>query len=142
MLAAAALVQRIVLRPIRELVIATEAVARDGFWGPIHPSERRRDEIGVLADRLAEMSRRLPEAVRTERYGSAHLMALRVRRELEEPIRRSEMQLAVLESVLSPGSDEARVREEIAAQMKRVRELVGELGALELDPPRTRTSLS
>lgn len=99
-------------------------------------SERTRDEIGVLADRLAEMSRRLPEAVRSERYGSAHLVALRVRRELEEPLRRSAMQLTVLGNLLSCGSDADRAREEIAAQLKRVGELVGEL-----DSARTWTPL-
>jgi HAMP domain-containing protein len=141
MFAAAVLVQRIVLRPVRELVTATESVARDGFWGPIYPSERRRDEIGVLADRLAEMSRRLPEAVRSERYGSAHLMAVRVRRELGEPLRRSRMQLSILESLLSPGSDAARAREQIAAHLKTVRELVAELDDLGLGLPKTRTAL-
>ncbi len=127
---------RLVVRPVRELVAATDAIARDGLWGLIEPSERRQDEIGVLEDHLAEMSRRLVEAVRAERYGSAHLVVERVRREIDGPLRRSAKQLAVLEELLPrDDSDAACARSEVASELEKIANIVRRLESLPPSPP-------
>jgi HAMP domain-containing protein len=136
MLAAGAMTHRLVVRPVRQLVAATDEIARDGLWGLIEPSERRQDEIGVLEDHLAEMSRRLVEAVRAERYGSAHLVVERVRREIEGPLRRSAKQLTVLEELLPrDDSDAACARSEVASELEKIADIVRRLESLPPSPP-------
>ena len=135
MLCAGLLIHWLVVRPVRELVAATEGIGRDGHWEPIQPSARRDDEIGVLVDRVAELSRRLGEAVRAERYGSAHLVASRVRRELDEPLRHAEAQLAVLEKLLPPACPEARAVDEIADRVQEIAEFARRLEEIRAVPP-------
>lgn len=67
MLFVGAIVHRLVVRPVRELAMPAEGIARDGQWEPIHPTARRTDAIGALTDRIATMSRRFADAVRSER---------------------------------------------------------------------------
>jgi len=135
LLAAGLVIDRLVVGPIRELATLTDAIAQDGSWDPVAPSERRGDEIGLLGDRLAKMSRRLVDSVRAERYGSVNLVAARVRHELDEPLRRIAMHLAVLEDFVPAESDAARARDEIATEVRRVAELVRELAIAA--PPRS-----
>lgn len=133
MLFAGIVVHRLVVRPVRELTAATEGIAR-GHWEPVHPTRRRSDEIGLLADRIATMSRRLAEAVRSERYGSAHLVAERVRRELDEPLRRARIELEILKGVAA-GPDEVRACDEMAAALQDIAEISRRLGELRATPP-------
>ncbi len=134
MLFVGAIVHRLVVRPISELASATERIARDGDWDPIHPTTRRNDEIGMLADRIATMSRRLVPAVRSERYGSAHLVAERVRRELDEPLRRVRIQLEMLKGIATE-PDEARACDEIGMALQEIAEIGRRLGEIHPAPP-------
>ncbi len=135
MLFVGAIVHRLVIRPVRELAAATEGIARDGDWDPVRPTTtRHNNEIGVLADRIATMSRRLAPAVRNERYGSAHLIAERVRRELEEPLRRVRIQLEILKAVATD-SDEARACEEIDMAIQEIAAIGRRLGEVQSIPP-------
>ena len=135
LLAAGLAIDRLVVGPVREIATLTDAIAQDGSWDPVAPSERRGDEIGLLGDRLAKMSRRLVDSVRAERYGSVNLVAARIRHELDEPLRRIAIHLAVLEDFVPGESDAARARDEIAIEVKRVAELVGDLAIAA--PPRS-----
>lgn len=119
---AAWLVHRLVIRPLGQLASATEEIARGGEWKPPFSGGRRADEIGVLEDCLAQMSRRIGESTRRERYGSAHLVALRVRRELDSPLREMEIRLAMLEKLLPHDSEEARVCREITSVLEEIAE--------------------
>ncbi len=119
MLAAGMLVHRLVVGPVREIPAATDEIAQHGQWEPITPRGRRRDEIGDLEGHSAQMIRRRVEEVRDGRYGSAHRVAERVRRELDEPLRRVAMELTVLETLLAVDSEEARARAQIAAKATR-----------------------
>ena len=134
MLVVGAIVHRLVIRPISELASATEGIARDGDWDPVHPKARRNDEIGILADRIATMSRRLAPAVRNERYGSAHLVAERVRRELDEPLRRVRIQLEMLKGIATE-PDEARACDEIDMALQEIAEIGRRLGEIRSAPP-------
>jgi len=134
MLLVGGIVHRMVVRPVRELAMAAEGIARGNHWEPIHPSMRRDDEIGMLADRMADMSRRLADAVRIERYGSAHLVAARVRRELDEPVRRVRIELEMLKRVASD-SDTAQVCDEIADAIQEILEIGRRLGEARPTPP-------
>lgn len=127
------IVHRLVVRPVTELAAATEGIARDGDWDPVHPATRRDDEIGILADRIATMSRRLAPAVRNERYGSAHLVAERVRRELDESLRRARIHLEMLKGVAA-GSDEARACDEIDVAIQEIAEIGRRLGEIRSAP--------
>ena len=89
-----------------------------------------------MEDHLAQMSRRLVEEVRDERYGSAHMVAERVRRELDEPLRRAAMELTALETLLAVGSDEARARAQIAAELEEIAEISRRLQTLPARPSR------
>lgn len=100
------LVHFLIVRPVRELAAATERFGTSGVWEPYSPTVRRRDEVGVLCDRFAELSRRLLSAVRDERYGSAHLVALGVERGLDEPVQRAKLELALLQAELPAGSEQ------------------------------------
>jgi hypothetical protein len=60
--------------------------------------------------------------MRRERYGSAHLVAARVRRELDTPLREMEIRLAMLEKLLPHGSEEASVCGEIASILEEIAE--------------------
>lgn len=135
LLAAGLAIDRLVVGPIREIATLTDAIAQDGSWDPVAPSERRGDEIGLLGDRLAKMSRRLVDSVRAERYGSVNLVAARIRHELDEPLRRIAIHLAVLEDFVPGESDAARARDEIATEVRRVAELVRDLAIAA--PPRS-----
>lgn len=116
------LVRRIVIGPLREVAAATQQIASGGEWRPFLPKRRASDEIGVLADGLARLSRRLVEAVRRERFESAHLVAERVRRELESPIRDIDARLAMLQALLPAEADEARLCREIEVQLTAISE--------------------
>ena len=107
------LVRRLVIQPLGEVAAATQQIARGGEWEPFLPKRRASDEMGMLTDGLAQLSRRLFDAVRRERYGSAHLVAERVRRELDSPIRGIEARLAMLERLLPAEAEEARLCREI-----------------------------
>lgn len=96
---------RLVLQPVQWLVRAADQMANGDGWEPIEPEGRRRDEIGVLADHLAQLSRRLATAVRTARHDAAHLVSIRVRREMEEPLRNLAVGLATLEATGDNDSD-------------------------------------
>jgi methyl-accepting chemotaxis protein len=135
MLAVGWLTHRLVVRPVRDLVAVTDEIASDGLWGPVAPGRRRRDEIGILGDHLAEMSRRLVGAVRAERYGSAHLVVERVRREIAGPLRRSATKLATLAELLPKGSEAARTRAEVASEIADVADAVRGLEQLPQTPP-------
>lgn len=117
----------LVVRPVRELAALTDGIAKGGSWGPVAPARRRSDEIGRLGDRLAELSRRLLDSVRDERYGSASLVATRARQELEEPLRRIAMQLAVLQELLPSRSEGSRALEAIAGELDRADEVLRRL---------------
>jgi hypothetical protein len=116
------LVRRLVIGPLREVAAATQQIASGGEWRPFLPNRRASDEIGVLVDGLAQLSRRLVEAVRRERFGSAHLVAERVRRELESPIRDIDARLAMLEGLLPAEAEEARLCREIEVQLTAIAE--------------------
>lgn len=116
------LVRRLVIGPLREVAAATQQIARGGEWKPFLPKRRASDEIGVLVDGLAQLSRRLAEAVRRERFGSAHLVAVRVRRELDSPIRDIEVRLAMLQRLLPADAEEARVCREIESHLTAIAE--------------------
>lgn len=116
------LVSRLVIAPLRDVAAATQQIARGGEWRPFLPKRRASDEIGMLTDGLAQLSRRLAEAVRRERYGSAHLVAERVRRELDSPLRDIEVRLAMLERLLPAEAEEARLCREIEVQLTAIAE--------------------
>ena len=113
----------LIVRPVRELAAATERIGAGGHWEPFSPSVRRRDELGILCDRFAALSRRLFSAVRDERYGSAHLVALGVERGLEDPVRRAEMELALLQASLPAGSEELQRCANLATHLDEIVEV-------------------
>jgi methyl-accepting chemotaxis protein len=125
----------LIVRPVRELAAAAERIGTGGDWEPFSPSIRRRDELGLLCDRFAELSRRLLSAVRDERYGSAHLVALGVERGLEEPVRHAEMELALLQASLPVGSEELARCANLAAQLDEIAEVGRRLKTIGGHPP-------
>lgn len=125
----------LIVRPVRELAAASERIGTSGAWEPFSPSVRRRDEVGVLCDRFAELSRRLHSAVRDERYGSAHLVALGVERGLEEPLHHAEMELALLRASLPAGSEELQRCANLAGHLDEIRELSHRLKDIGGHPP-------
>lgn len=125
----------LILRPVRELAAAADRIGADGAWEPFSPSIRRRDELGILCDRFAELSRRLQSAVRDERYGSAHLVALGVERGLEEPVRHAEMELALLQASLPAGSEELGRCANLAAHLDEIAEVGRRLKTIGGHPP-------
>lgn len=124
LIAAGLTTDRMVVRPIRELAGLTDRIAQDGSWGPIAPSRRRRDEIGRLGDHLADMSRRLVDSVRDERYASASLVATRVHQELDEPLRRIAMHLAVLQELLPRDSEAGPALHSLWTELDHVTEIL------------------
>ncbi len=125
----------LIVRPVRELATASKRIGTSGAWESFSPSIRRRDEVGVLCDRFAELSRRLHSAVRDERYDSAHLVALGVERGLKEPIRHAEMELALLQSSLPAGSDELQRCADLARHLDEIVELSHRLKDIGGHPP-------
>lgn len=125
----------LIVRPVRELAAAAERIGTGGDWEPFSPSVRRRDELGLLCDRFAELSRRLLSAVRDERYGSAHLVALGVERGLEEPVRHAEMELALLQGSLPAGSEALARCANLAAQLDEIAEVGRRLKTIGGHPP-------
>jgi hypothetical protein len=125
----------LIVRPVRELAAASERIGTSSAWEPFSPSIRRRDEVGVLCDRFAELSRRLHSAVRDERYDSAHLVALGVERGLEEPVRHAEMELALLRASLPAGSEELQRCANLAGHLDEIIELSHRLKDIGGHPP-------
>jgi methyl-accepting chemotaxis protein len=134
MLAIAIVCQRLVVRPVRWLVNAADAMAQDDDWEPVYPENRRSDEIGVLGDHIAELSRRLASAVRSARHGSAHLVAVRVRRELEDPIRRLTVGLVTLEAASESDPDAKREIQQMYNELRLLNEISRRLGDVSPEP--------
>lgn len=134
MLAIAIVCQRLVIRPVRWLVDAADTMAQGDDWEPVYPENRRNDEIGVLGDHIAELSRRLASAVRSARHGSAHLVAVRVRRELEDPIRRLTVGLVTLEAASESDPDAKREIQEMYDQLRVLNEISRRLAEISPDP--------
>ena len=136
--------QRLVVRPVQWLVAAADAMAQGDDWEPIRPLNRRKDEIGVLGDHFAELSRRLAAAVRGARHTSAHLVAIRVRRELEDPIRRLSVGLATLEALGESDPDAKREIQDLYDQLRLIRQTSARLSEISPEPepaaPRARGS--
>lgn len=128
----------LIIRPVRELARATERIGASGSWEPFSPSVRRRDEVGILCDRFADLSRRLLSLVRDERYGSAHLVAVGVERGLEEPVRHAEMELASLRASLPSGSAELQHCENLSRYLEEIVELSHRLKDIGGHPPPSR----
>jgi len=124
----------VIVRPIGELVAATEQLGKDGDWETFAPSARRKDEIGILCERFADLSRRLAATVRDERYGSAHLVAVGVERSLEEPLRHAEMELAVLRASLSGDGEELQHCENLSAQLAEIADVAHRLKRIGAHP--------
>ena len=82
------------------------------------------------------MSRRLVDAVRAERYGSVHLVAERVRREMDEPLRNAVVHLAALEGLVGAGSESAYERGRLSAEIAKMAAIVRRLSELPADPAR------
>jgi len=133
-LAVALICHRLVVRPVHWLIAAADAMAQGDDWEPIRPLTRRRDEIGILGDHFADLSRRLASAVRSARHGSAHLVAVRVRRELEDPIRRLTLGLATLEAAGSDDLDAKREIQDMYDQIRVLRETSARLSEISPDP--------
>ena len=133
-LAAALVCQRFVIRPVRWLVEAADTIAQGDDWEPLHPQNRRQDELGVLADHLAALSRRLASAVRSARHGSAHLVAVRVRRELEDPIRRLTVGVVTLEAAMDGDPDAKREIQQMYDQLRVLNEVSTRLADISPDP--------
>lgn len=125
----------LIVRPVRELATATEQIGTNGPWEPFTPTVRRRDEVGILCDRFAELSRRLLTVVRDERYGSAHLVAVGVERGLEEPVRHAQMELALLRASLPAGSEELQRCTNLAGHLDEIVELGHRLKDIGGHPP-------
>jgi len=134
MLAIAIVCQRLVVRPVRWLVNAADTMAQGDDWEPVYPEIRRSDEIGVLGDHIAELSRRLASAVRSARHGSAHLVAVRVRRELEDPIRRLTVGLVTLEATSESDPDAKREIQQMYDQLRELNEISKRLADISPDP--------
>lgn len=128
----------LIVRPVRELATGAERIGAGGEWEPFSPSVRRRDELGILCDRFAELSRRVRSAVRDERYGSAHLVALGVERGLGEPVRHAEMELALLQASLPAGSEELAHCANLAAHLDEIAEVGRRLKTIGGHPPSSR----
>ncbi len=126
--------QRVVVGPVRWLVSAADGMAQGDDWEPIRPENRRKDEIGVLGDHLAELSRRLARVVRSSRHDSAHLVAVGVRREMEEPLRRLTLSVATLEAAGFRDPDVGREVEQIEGQLKTLQEISGRLANVDATP--------
>lgn len=124
LVAAGLTADRMVVRPVRELAGLTDRIAQDGSWLPIAPSRRRSDEIGRLGDHLADLSRRLVDSVRDERYTSASLVATRVHQELDEPLRRIAMYLAALQELLPRDSDAGPALHSLWTELDQVTEIL------------------
>lgn len=137
-LAVSRLAHVLVVRPVRQLATATERIGDGAHWEPYSPSVRRNDEIGVLCDRFAELSRRLLSLVRDERYGSAHLVTIGIERALDEPIRQAQLELAVLQASLPAGSDEAERCVHLAGNLEEIVELARRFKELGDHPPGAR----
>jgi len=133
-LAIAFVCQRLVVRPVRWLVAAADTMAQGDDWDPIQPTTRRRDEIGVLGDHLAGLSRRLAAAVRSARHGSAHLVALRVRRQMEEPLRRLTVGVVTLDASADGEPDIKRELEQLHCQLRELSEISKSLAKIQPDP--------
>jgi hypothetical protein len=125
----------LVVRPVRELAAAADRIAQSGTWEPYSPSVRRRDEVGILCDRFAELTRRLLALVRDERYGSAHLVALGVERGLESPLHDAEMELALLRASLPADSDDLEHCEKLGEHLEEIRDLGRRLKQIGSHPP-------
>lgn len=130
--------QRLVVRPVHWLITAADAMAQGDDWNPILPLTRNADEIGVLADHFADLSRRLASAVRSARHGSAHLVAVRVRRELDEPIRRLSTALATLEASGAGGVAERHEVQDMHAMIQELRGTCERLSEVSPDPDSAR----
>lgn len=141
-LAVALVCERLVVRPVQWLVAAADSMAQGDDWEPIRPLNRRKDEIGVLGDHFADLSRRLASNVRGARHRSAHLVALRVRRELEDPIRRLNVGLVTLEAVGGGDADIKREIQHLYDQLRAIRQTSARLSEISPDPesagPRAR----
>lgn len=131
----------LIVRPVRELAHFSERLGHGGSWETYSPTVRRRDEIGILCDRFAELSRRLRCVVRDERYSSAHLVAVGIERGLEEPLRHARMELAMLEASMPAGSDEhhhctnlAGHLEEVVALGRRLKQIGDHPGPTDVRP--------
>ncbi len=133
-LGVAVVCQRIVVRPIRWLVSAADGMAQGENWDPIQSVNRRQDEIGVLGDHLAELSRRLSSAVRSARHGSAHLVAVGVRRELEEPLQRLTLSIATIDAAASDDLETKREVQEMEQQLNALRQVANRLANVAATP--------
>jgi len=134
MIAIAVVCQRLVVRPVRWLIDAADTMAQGDDWEPVYPEKRRSDEIGVLGDHIAELSRRLASAVRSARHGSAHLVALRVRRELEDPIRRLTVGLVTLEAASEGDPETKREIQQMYIQLQELSNISKRLAKVKADP--------
>jgi len=132
------LVDRIVLRPVHEIVAATRKVAAGDLHYKI--ALTKRDEIGILADSFNEMTKRLSEAQRqvyqSQKLAAVGQLAAGVAHEINNP----------LTGVLSYGSfllkraeDKPEFKEDlevIVRETKRCREIVkGLLDFARQSPP-------
>lgn len=140
-LAAALACQWLVIRPVRWLVEAADTIAQGDDWEPIRPQNRRQDELGVLADHLAALSRRLASAVRSARHGSAYLVAVRVRRELDDPIRRLTVGLVTLEASIDGDREMKHQVQQMYDQLRVLNEVSTRLADISPDPEIAGSSL-
>ncbi len=126
--------QRIVVRPVRLLVAIADAAAGGQPWATREPDLRFRGEIGVLADHLREMSRKIAAAARSARYEAAHLVALRVLRETEEPLRQLRLSMATLEALVTEGSDVEREVRKMGRHLSTLREIARRFDEVPTEP--------
>lgn len=134
-LAVSFLSQVLVVKPVQQLAAAAERIGDGAHWEPFSPAVRRNDEIGVLCDRFAELSRRLLALVRDERYESAHLVAVGIERALDEPIRQAQLELALLQASLPAGSDEAERCVHLSGHLEEIVELAQRFKQVGDHPP-------
>lgn len=126
--------QRIVVRPIRLLVATADAAAGGQPWATSESELRGRGEIGVLADHLREMSRMLAEATRKARYEAAHLVALRVQRETEEPLQKLRLSVTIVAALADEGSDIEREVRKAGEHIDLLRGVVRRLSEMPAEP--------
>jgi len=126
-LAVAVVCQRLVVQPIQWLVDAADGMANGEGWEPIQPESRRRDEIGELSNHLADLSRRLSDAVRSARHSSAHLVAEGVRRDMAEPLRRLALSLSIIQATTCGDAEMDRQTRDIEQQLKALDQLAQRL---------------